>query len=26
MKPVANGLPPVSWPQHPLNPLRTGGD
>jgi len=25
MKPVANGLPPVSWPHHPLNPLRTGG-
>ena len=25
MKPVANGLPSVSWPNHPLNPLRTGG-
>lgn len=22
MRPVDNGLPPVSWPQHPKNPLR----
>jgi dihydropyrimidine dehydrogenase (NAD+) subunit PreA len=22
MKPVANGLPPVTWPEHPQNPLR----
>jgi dihydropyrimidine dehydrogenase (NAD+) subunit PreA len=22
MNPVANGLPPVTWPEHPLNPLR----
>ena len=24
MKPVANGLAPVTWPEHPLNPLRKG--
>ncbi|MDX2300366.1 MAG: NAD-dependent dihydropyrimidine dehydrogenase subunit PreA [Xanthomonadaceae bacterium] len=24
MNPVANGLPPVSWPEHPDNPLRVG--
>jgi dihydropyrimidine dehydrogenase (NAD+) subunit PreA len=24
MVPVANGLPPVSWPEHPDNPLRVG--
>ncbi len=24
MKPVANGLPPLIWPDHPLNPLRKG--
>ncbi len=23
MKPLANGLPPVTWPEHPLNPMRT---
>jgi dihydropyrimidine dehydrogenase (NAD+) subunit PreA len=23
MKPLANGLPPVTWPNHPLNPLRS---
>ena len=22
MKPVVNGLPPLTWPEHPLNPLR----
>ena len=22
MKPLANGLPPVTWPNHPLNPLK----
>jgi hypothetical protein len=23
MKPVANGLQPVTWPEHPLNPMRS---
>jgi dihydropyrimidine dehydrogenase (NAD+) subunit PreA len=25
MKPVANGLPPLTWPEHPRNPMRKGG-
>jgi len=24
MKPVDNGLPPMTWPEHPLNPLGNG--
>jgi dihydropyrimidine dehydrogenase (NAD+) subunit PreA len=22
MKPVSNGLPPLTWPHHPKNPLK----